>query len=284
MTIRRRPRPRWLVLGMVAMLATFASLVALIAHEASPANALGYGIPVAFAFLGSCFFFVSRFTPAALVGKRALALRTNGRWAFVRLSEIVTVAKRPRYAIAVHTADDHETSADLPDRVELFATLRERLPARCFEDTTAIPMDGRILSSVVAVAVLAATFALGFALHAHFRPPRSDYPIDPGLVVAAVPCLMCGVALWTAPLRFRVTALHVTVRYALRAVTLPIADLVQNDLALPALGKPFQVLTLATSHAKVTLRDGVTDVPVEDVHRAIVRLREGVKGRRTPLP
>ena len=200
---------------MVATLGIFASLGALIALEASRANAAGYGVPVAFAFLASVFFFASRFTPSAVVGKRTLALRTNGRWAFIRLSEIVTVEKRPRYAIAVHTADDHETSADLRDRVELYATLRERLPARCFKDVTTPPLDGRILPSLVAVSVLAGTVAFGFALYIHLRPPRSDYPIDPGLMVAAIPSVMCGVLLWTAPLRFRVTALHVTVRYAL---------------------------------------------------------------------
>lgn len=264
---------------MAATAGIFTSLVALIALEASRANAAGYAVPVTFAFLGSAFFFASRFSPTAIVGKRTLALRTNGRWAFIPLSEIVTLEKRPRYAVAIHTTDDHETSADLHDRDEVFATLRERLPARCFNDVTAIPLDARVLPSLLAVSVLAATLAFGFALYVHFRPPRRCYPIDPGLMMAVVPCVMCGVALWTAPLRLRVTARDVTVRYALRTVTLSIADLVRNDLDTPSLGKPVQVLTLATSRTKVKLRDGTTDVPVEDVHRAIARLREDSEGR-----
>jgi hypothetical protein len=46
-----------------------------------------------------------------------------------------------------------------------------------------------------------------------------------------------------------VTALHVSVRYALRAVTLPIAALAQNDLVTPSTGNSFQGPTLATSRA-----------------------------------
>ena len=253
------------------------------AHASDP-NRLLYGAAVgAMILLG--FAILQPLADRVELRQGAIAVRRLGDWSVIPFAEVVAVVKRPIHGLDVRTARCSHRTTFLRNRVELHAKLRAILPMRCFPAALEAPFEARVPAILP---TLASTLLLLLALatlYLHFGIPRSSREgSDVSFVLALFALVGFGWMATRLPLRLRVSATTISIRYAICTRVLLVIDLTRVDLTGGTATAPTQVLKLATRRARVTLRDGELNLPVAELHSAIVRLRErAVGGPRSPF-